>query len=189
MKPTFLALALLSLTAPTLHATEVMFAEGGQETFIKYVNSDYVPGGAPETQKDMKISALNKLLDQQQKMYDEKITYLEDELKKTKERLIEKSLNHDKMQAYMEARFAEESSYFKKELVAKTKTLMEYQRQLEKVKPSEEMKELIKANTQMAIDLRNSADQLAVAQIQINNGLHKDIKTEVGGRQPASVGK
>jgi hypothetical protein len=89
------------------------------------------------------------------------------------------------MKDYMEARFAEESSYFKKELVAKTKTLMEYQRQLEKIKPSEDMKELIKVNTQMAVELRNSADSLAIAQIQINNG----AKTESSGRKPASLGK
>lgn len=183
MRPNLLALTVLTLAATAVSAKEMFFADPGKETFIKYVNSDYQP--TKDSDKDMKIVYLNKLLDQQQKMYDEKIVYLETELKKSKERLVEKSINQEKMQDYMEARFAEESSYFKKELVAKTKTLMEYQRQLEKIKPSEDMKELIKVNTLMAVELRSSADSLAIAQIQINNG----AKAENSGRKPASLGK
>jgi hypothetical protein len=185
MKSNLFALTLITLAAGSVYAFDMMGSDGGREGYVKY-SPNTTASKEVENEKDMKISYLNKLLEQQQKMYEDKIVYLEDELKKSKERLIDKSINQEKMQAYMQARFNEESSYFKRELVAKTKTLMEYQRQLEKIKPSEDMKELIKVNTQMALELRRSADQLAMAQIQLNNVAKVET---AGGRKPASVGK
>ena len=44
----------------------------------------------------MKVVYLTKLLDQQQKSYDVKISFLENELSKTKDRLIEKSMNQER---------------------------------------------------------------------------------------------
>lgn len=68
---------------------------------------------------------------------------------------------------------------------------MEYQRQLEKIKPSEDMKNLIKINTELALENRRSTDQLALIQLKGNEGLAKqlDAKEATGGRMPASVGK
>ena len=142
-----------------------------------------------QSEKDMKIANLNKLLEQQQHSYDEKISYLQEELKKSKERLIEKSINTAKMQASVERRFSEESTYLKKELVAKTKTLMEDQRQLEKVKPSDEMKNLINVNTNLAVELRKTNDQLAIIQLKGYEAVAgKAAPAQVtGGRAPASV--
>lgn len=157
MKANLLVLTLLSLTT-TAFAKEALFVEDGHTpSYTAYTtvegSADPFKNGMPvaqafaqeQSEKDMKIANLNKLLEQQQHSYDEKIAYLQDELKKSKERLIEKSINTDKLQATVEKRYNEESSYLKKELVAKTKTLMEYQRQLEKVKLPEEMKNIIKA--------------------------------------------
>lgn len=200
MKANLLVLTLLTL-ATTVSAKEAMFVEGGHTTFKAYAAEDGsanpfkngIPGGGSvammESDKDMKISNLNKLLEQQQHSYDEKISYLQDELKKSKERLIEKSINTEKIQANVEKRFAEESSYLKKELVAKTKTIMEYQRQLEKVKPSEELKNLINSNTQLAVELRRSNDQLAIIQLKTNEAMAaKPAPAQAtGGRMPASV--
>ncbi|MEA9357544.1 hypothetical protein SHI21_15050 [Bacteriovorax sp. PP10] len=200
MKANLLVLTLLTL-ATTVSAKEAMYVEGGLTAYKAYAAEDGnanpfkngVPGGASvammESEKDMKIANLNKLLDQQQHSYDEKISYLQDELKKSKERLIEKSINTEKMQANVEKRFSEESSYLKKELVAKTKTLMEYQRQLEKIKPSEELKSLINSNAALAVELRKSNDQLAIIQLQTNEAMAaKPAPTQVThGRMPASV--
>ena len=51
--------------------------------------------------QNMKVTYLTKLLEHQQKAYDEKISFLENELQKTKARLIEKSLNQDKIEEAM----------------------------------------------------------------------------------------
>lgn len=200
MKANLLVLTLFSL-ATTVSAKETLFVEDGHAaTYTAYTTSegsaDPFKNGMPvaqavamESEKDIKIANLNKLLDQQQHSYDEKIAYLQDELKKSKERLIEKSINTEKLQANVEKRYNEESSYLKKELVAKTKTLMEYQRQLEKVKLSDEMKNIIKVNTELAVELRKSNDQLALVQLQANEALAgKAAPAETtGGRMPASV--
>lgn len=203
MKANLLVLTLLTL-ATTVSAKEAMIVEGGHNAYMAYAATEDgsqnpfkngVPGAGTgtvamlESEKDMKIANLNKLLDQQQHSYDEKISYLQDELKKSKERLIEKSINTEKIQANVEKRFAEESAYLKKELVAKTKTLMEYQRQLEKVKPSEELKTLINSNTALAVELRKSNDQLAIIQLKGNEAIAtKPVPAQAtGGRMPASA--
>ena len=194
MKANLLILTLLTLTT-SVSATEMMNTIDGGAKVVAYAyeKPDFsaAVAGNSESEKDMKIANLNKLLDQQQRAYEEKVTYLEDELKKSKERLIEKSINTDKMTAVVERRFNEESAYLKRELVAKTKTLMEYQRQLEKIKPSEEMKEMIKVNTELAIQNRRTSDQLALIQLKGSENLAKypDAKEVTGGRMPASVGK
>lgn len=195
MKANLLILTLLTI-ATTVSAKDMMTTEDGGARVIAYAydKPDFkaiAANSATESEKDMKIATLNKLLDQQQHAYEEKVAYLEFELKKSKDRLIEKSINTDKMTAVLEKRFNEESTYLKKELVAKTKTLMEYQRQLEKIKPSEDMKNLIKINTELALENRRSTDQLALIQLKGNEGLAKqlDAKEAAGGRMPASVGK
>lgn len=191
MKANLLILSLMTLTA-TVNAAEVLNNEDGGAQVIAYAyeKPDFKAQIAMnENEKDMKIATLNKLLDQQQHMYEEKVTFLEEELKKSKDRLVEKSINHDKMKDVMEKRFTEESTYLKKELVSKTKTLMEYQRQLEKMKPSEDMKQLIKLNTELALENRKAADQLAMVQLKENEAVAKtqETKAATGGRMPASV--
>ena len=203
MKPKLLVLTLLTLVT-TVSAKETLYVQDGHNGYMAYTAEDGsanpFKNGIPanqavavamsENEKDIKIANLNKLLEQQQHSYDEKISYLQDELKKSKERLIEKSINSDKIQANVEKRFAEESSYLKKELVAKTKTLMEYQRQLEKIKLPEEMKNIIKVNTELAVELRKSNDALAILQLNTKNEAiaNKVVPAPAaGGRMPASV--
>lgn len=171
---------------PALKASEVLYVEDGHGTYKWDASAS--ESNLKESEKDAKIVYLGKMLDQQQKLYEEKINYLEYELKKSKERLVEKSINQDKIQDSMLTRFNEESNYLKKELVAKTKTLLEYQRQLEKIKPSEDMKNLIKVNTELALELRKSTDQLALIQIKRDDVL-ADKPKEATGRMPASIGK
>ncbi len=187
MKANLLVFTLMTIATVSSHAGEKLFAEGGFNGFASYAKTGETP---TNSEKDMKIANLNKLLDQQQRLYEEKITYLEDELKKSKERLVEKSINYDTKEELMEKKFAEESSFLKKELVAKTKTLMEYQRQLEKIKPSEDMRDLIRVNTELAIQLRSSTDQ--IANMQLHAGEAFAVKKDApaaGNRMPASTGK
>jgi hypothetical protein len=184
MKANLLILTILTL-ATTASARDILVVEGGHTGVKAYANE-----AVAENEKDMKIATLNKLLDQQQRLYEEKISYLENELKKSKERLVEKSINHDKMQAFQEKNFYEEAAFLKKELVAKTKTLMEYQRQLEKIKPNEEVKNLIKVNTELALEVRRSTDQLALVQLKGDTLATKPIDApSANSRMPASIGK
>lgn len=193
MKANLLILTLLTI-ATSVAAKDMLPTEDGGARVLAYAyeKPDFkAVASITESEKDVKIATLNKLLDQQQRAYEDKVSYLEDELKKSKERLIEKSIITDKMAATIEKRFNEESAFLKRELVAKTKTLMEYQRQLEKIKPSEDLKNLIKINTELALENRRSTDQLALIQLRGNEGLAKqpDAKAVTGGRMPASVEK
>lgn len=193
MKANLLVLTLLTLTT-TVSAAEKVFIEDGHNTYVAYMNSEYKNGSTvvADNEKDMKIATLNKLLDQQQRQYERKISYLEEELQKSKVRLVEKSINHEKIQEMAETRFNEEATFLKRELVAKTKTLMEYQRQLEKIKPTEDMKNLIKINTELALEVRRSTDQLAIMQLKgdevVKPGQERNLERS-SGRMPASVGK
>ena len=189
MKANLLLLTLLTFSSVVSAREALVIEDGTAGAFIAYVNPDFKDGDAiVDNEKDMKIMNLNKLLDQQQRLYEDKISYLEDELKKSKDRLIEKSINTDKMQAMSDKRFSEESTFLKRELVAKTKTLMEYQRQLEKIKPTEDMKNLIKINTELALEVRRSTDQLAIMQLK-GDEVVKPGQERSSGRMPASVGK
>ena len=192
MKAQLLIMTVFTLTATAFAHEKTMVNDGSMNVPATGVTAVHTTtaNNIPENEKDLKIVSLNKLIEQQQRLYEEKITYLEFELKKSKERLVEKSINHDKMQAYQEKIFNEESAFLKRELVVKTKTLMEYQRQLEKMKPSDEVKNLIKVNTDLALEIRRSADQLALIQLKGDTLATKPMDAPAtGGRMPASTNK
>lgn len=168
MKASFFIFSLLILPV-NLHAKEMLPVDDSSTPVIAYAyeKPDFKKMAmVNQNEKDVKILNLNKRLEEQKRLYLEKITYLEFELKKSKERLIEKSIHADNLMASSQKRFDEESTYLKKELISKTKTLMEYQRQLEKTHPSDEIKNLIKINTELALEVRRSNDQLAVIQLR-----------------------
>jgi hypothetical protein len=134
--------------------------------------------------QDMKVTYLTKLLEQQQKSYDNKITFLETELRKTKDRLIEKSINQEKIEEAMQEKYSAEAISLKRELAYKTKSLLEHQRQIEKMKPTEDLKNMIKLNTELASELRRSEDQIAFMQLK---HVEKMPGASTGARLPASV--
>jgi hypothetical protein len=111
-----------------------------------------------------------------EKQYQDKIHFLELELGKYKERLVEKSLNLEKSQDGLKAKYEQEIAFLKREVVYKTKSLFEAQRQLEKINPSEDMKNLVRLNTEMAAQIRGTQDQMAISQLKNDHG-----------RVPASV--
>jgi hypothetical protein len=115
-----------------------------------------------------------------EKQYEDKIAYLEAELAKYKGRLVEKSLYLEKSQEGLKTKYEQEITYLKREVIYKTKSLMEAQRQIEKMNPSEDMKSLIKVNTEMAAQIRSAQDQLAIANLKMN-------KPNTVNRVPASI--
>lgn len=139
-------------------------------------NADYSP--------DTKVLYLTKLLDQQQKSYDEKISFLETELRKTKDRLIEKSMNQEKIEEAMKAKYSSETLILKRELAYKTKSLLDYQRQIEKMNPSVDLKNIIKINTELASELRRSEDKIAIMQLKF---IENRPGANSNSRLPASV--
>jgi hypothetical protein len=127
---------------------------------------------------DVSLKSADQKLFSKEKQYEEKISFLENELAKYKSRLIEKSLYLEKSEESMRFKYEQEIAFLKKEVIYKTKSILEAQRQLEKINPSEDMKNLIKLNNELASQIRHAADQLAISQ----------IKTEKEkGRAPASV--
>jgi hypothetical protein len=154
-----------------------------EDRYIVKLNEEYKEAAFNQ---EMKVSYLTRLLEHQQKSYDDKITYLENELHKTKERLIEKSLNQEKIEDAMKEKFNAETVALKRELAYKTKSVLEYQRQIEKMKPSEDLKNIIKLNTDLAAELRKSEDQIAIFQLNQAEGIRGDRSAS---RLPASVQK
>jgi len=156
--------------------------------FFPYDDYDFTPAVDLIVEKnctqDTKIIYLMKQLEQQSKLYESKISFMETELNKTKERLIQKSMNQESIETAMQEKYASESIQLKKDLASTTKSLLLFQRQMEKMKPSEDLKNIIKLNTELASQLRKSEDQMAVMQ-------YKSLETRPGpatnDRRPASI--
>lgn len=175
---TFIA-TLLALTSIPLMAKDLSAFD---DTYYKKVSEDNT---ATDYSQDMKVTYLTKLLEQQQKSYDNKISFLETELRKTKDRLIEKSMNQEKYEEEVKDKYSVEAVALKRELAYTTKSLLEYQRQIEKMKPAEDLKNMIKLNTELASELRRSEDQIAIIQLK---GLEAmPGMRPAGARMPASV--
>jgi small-conductance mechanosensitive channel len=177
MKILFYSLSLLSVSS-------ALYAKNLQPYDAEYLSQFQEEEKAMVLSQEMKVAYLTKILAQREKSYEEKISFLEGELRKTKDRLIEKSLNQEKIEDSIKETYKAEINSLKKELAYKTKTMFEYQRQIEKLNPSEEIKNLIKVNTNLAAELRKSEDQIAIIQLkQIESmpGIQKS------NRMPASV--
>jgi hypothetical protein len=166
-------------------AYEVEFVEQGLYTAPNYEKID---GFINQNEKDIKILNLTYLLERQEKMYHDKITYLEKELKKSNEKIVALSLNSDRHYEMAQKKSAEETNHLKKEIIAKTKTIMEFQRQLEKVQPGKDVQKQIIFETQLAVENRRTADQLAINNLLDARKL-QDGKDQEPKRMPASVGK
>jgi hypothetical protein len=134
--------------------------------------------------QDTKIIYLMKQLEQQSKLYEGKISFMETELNKTKERLIQKSMNQELIETAMQEKHATESIQLKKDLAYTTKSLLLFQRQMEKMKPSEDLKNMITLNTELASQLRKSEDQIASTQYK---SLEMKPSSSNGDRRPASI--
>ncbi len=178
MKALFVISVIAASNFSTLMAKDLSPYE---DTYIVALNKDYKEANFNQ---EMKVTYLTKLLEQEQIAYNDKITYLETELRKTKDRLIEKSLIQEKIEEVMKEKYSAEATFYKKELAYKTKSLLEYQRQIEKMKPSEDMQNMIKINTALSSELRKQEDQLAIFQLKQVESMPG---TSRSARLPASV--
>jgi hypothetical protein len=148
---------------------------------------------AEVSEKNIEVLNLAKTVAYQQRSYEEKINYLEIELEKTKNRLIEKSLNEEKIQSSLKLKYEEEIVYLKKELAAKSRSALEFQRQVEKINPTEDTKKLIILNNELAADLRKSEGHLAALELEFKKSMpeqNRNIKVlnePTFNRMPASV--
>lgn len=176
-------------TLLTISFVNIMAKEIPQydETYINKINNDYK---SLNFEQENKIVGLEQNYTQMQKSYDDKINFLVNELEKTKARLVEKSLNEEKIQASIKEKYEVEINYLKKELISKTRTVLEYQRQIEKINPTEDTKHLIQINTDLAAELRKTEGQLAVIELEYRKDHPTNLipKSGKGGdRMPASV--
>lgn len=147
-------------------------------------------------EKDEIISKLTNTLAYQQRSYEEKINYLEIELNKTKQKLLEKSLNQDKLEAFYENKLKEEKTKAKTEVANIQRSLYEAQRQIEKMEPSEDLKKLVVLNTELSADLRKTEGHMAIIQLEnrkltdttsTKNIKIKAVSDRENARMPASI--
>lgn len=157
------------------------------DSYMVRQNNDYK---AVAYDEEVKMAGLEKNFAHMQKSYEDKINFLETELEKTKSRLVEKSINEEKIQLAIKEHYEEEVNFLKKELISKTRTVLEYQRQIEKINPSEDTKHLIQINTDLAAELRKSEGQLAVIELEYKKMQPNTLLPKTGRnkeRMPASV--
>ncbi len=142
------------------------------DTYLKNVKDQIVVNNFS---LEAKVTYLSKLIENQQKSYEDKIAYLETELRKSKDQLIEKSKINESLVETLNGKNNSEAIDLKKELASKTKSLFEYQRQIEKMKPDEDLKNMIKLNSELTSELRRSEDQIAIIHLkgyEVMPGLH-----------------
>lgn len=168
-----------------IKAYEVEFADQGLFSSPNYEKIDEYIG---QNEKDIKILNLTHLLERQEQTYQSKISYLERELKKSNERIVSLSINSERNNELAQKKYAEENNFLKKEIIAKTKSVMEFQRQLEKIQPGKDVQRQIIQETLLAVEMRRTADQLAINNLldskKPSNTIEKTTK-----RMPASVDK
>lgn len=106
-------------------------------------------------EQHLQIHALKRDLASVKTNYEYKSEYLENELEKTKTKLIETSLSANKKEEFYSKKFKTEIDSLRNELVLKNKIIAEYQREIEKFKSDKDYKELAKQNFELASQVRN----------------------------------
>lgn len=119
--------------------------------------------------------------------YKNKISYLENEIQKSKHNFIELSLSKDKINDKCLQKLEEKNIYCRNGMASKDRTIMEYQRQLEKHPPKDELKRIIYSSTMAVIEKRKFHDHFAVK--ALNQQYPQTIKNEsdFNFRVPASL--
>lgn len=115
---------------------------------------------------EAKVTYLSKLFENQQKIYEDRVSYLEEELRKSKDLLSQKSQINESLVESLKDKLNTETINLKKELASKAKSLFEYQRQIEKMKPTEDLRNMIKLNSELSSELRRSEDQIAIIHLK-----------------------
>lgn len=137
---------------------------------------------AQNYEQHLQIHALKRDLASVKTNYNYKAEYLENELEKTKSKLIETSLAANKKEEFYSKKYKTEIDSLKNELILKNKIIAEYQREIEKFKSDKDYKELAKQNFELASQVRNFDSK---KQQDFTNPLKS--QDESAKRMPASV--
>lgn len=143
------------------------------ELYKEKIKNDHY---AKNYEQNLQIHSLKRELASVANTYMARSEYLEKELTKTKEKLIETTVAARKKEEYYTQKYNDDLENLKQEIVLKNKILAEYQREIEKIKSNNEYKELAKQNLELASQLRNYNQKTIEAPINENNR-----------RMPASV--
>lgn len=192
-----LSLILLSSVA-TANAYEIQMADEANYDLIttEGIKADLAfeaqPFGISQKNEELKVEHLEKQLALQKRTYEDKISYLQKELKKSQQLLVDKSIHQLRQEKMFAKNFAEESTYLKREIVAKNKTIMEFQRLVEKFKPGQDTRDLVVTNTELSTELRKAHDLIANMSIvneSKTEAIAKGVETseKKTGRLPASA--
>lgn len=194
-----LSLIMLSNLA-VLNAREIQFAEETMphdttllgEGIRADIAFDPQPFALSQKNDQLKVENLEKQLALQKRAYEDKIHYLQGELKKSQYLLVEKSVHQLKQEKMLTKNFAEETTFLKKELVVRNKKIMEFQRLVEKFKPGQDTRDLILTNSELSTELRKATDYIANIAIVDENkkeAIANAIKSgeTKSSRLPASV--
>ncbi len=144
--------------------------------YIKYKEKVKNNQYAASYEQNLEIQSLKREIASTANSLTARTKYLEEELAKTKEILIDTAIAANKKEDYYNNTYKKELDKLKEELVLKNKILAEYQREVEKLKSDREYKELAKQNFELASQLRN-----------YNQKTTEDSRTETNKRMPASV--
>lgn len=136
---------------------------------------------AKNYEQHLEIGSLKRELASVADRYQQKTQYLETELQKTKEKLIETAVYNNKREEFYANKFKVDTETLKNELILKNKLIAEYQRELEKLKADPTYKDLAKQNLELASQMRN-LDQKPF-DLETKDGFNQ----ESNRRMPASV--
>ena len=198
----FFTFAGLLLTT-TIAQGAALFHTGGYNTPEDYsliaVVSDFnIPAPAlldHPMNKASEVVLLEDKLAKQKRYYEDRIAYLQNELKKSQTKVIENAITYQKREQKLKTELKEETKLYNVELMAKNKQILEFKTMMTKFAPNNGLKELITANTELTLQLREVHEKMAGAKIldtttkeskeaiatkQFENPAHK-------GRLPASV--
>lgn len=200
----FFTLAALLLTTTIAQAT-ALFHTGGYNTPEDYslmiAHTDFVElehtmkVAEEKTSSRSEIVRLEDKLAQQKRFYENRIAYLQNELKKSQTKVIENAITYQKREQKLKNELKEETKIYNVELLAKNQQILEYKAMMDKVAPNKGLKNLITANTELTLQLRDAHEKMAGAKLldSVSKEKTEAIATKTfetpsqKGRLPASV--
>lgn len=124
-------------------------------------NDQHIENLVAQTNSSFELQSLERKIEMQKKHYEERIAYLQAELKKAQTKVVENAIAYQAREKKLKDEFKIEKSTYTRDIIAKNKTILEYNQIIDKFKLGAEAKELIETNNQLAIQLRAAQDQIA----------------------------
>lgn len=196
----FFTLSALLLTTTLAQAT-ALFHTGGHNTPEDYSLIAAKPEfdlavrvAHDKAHSSIEVTRLEDKLEKQKRYYEDRIAYLQNELKKSQTKVIENAITYQKREKKLKTELKEETKIYNVELLAKNKQILEYKSMMDKLAPKEGIRELITANTDLTLQLREVHEKMAGAKLlETTKDKSQGIATqkfeapEQKGRFPAST--